>query len=65
MKGPKMDELKPGEAKQVLEKERQGREEKCRLEISKVLSAHNCTLVAAVVLRQNSVMPQITVVANP
>ena len=63
--------VKPGDngnldadaAREVLLAERDERVEACRAELDALMKRHNCQLDVAVVLRANSVQPQIQIVA--
>ena len=57
-------ELSPEEAKSVLEKSKQERAQKCQEEIQKVLDKYNCFLDVSVLVKANSVIPSVAIVAR-
>ena len=50
------------EAREVLAQEQQQRVDACRAELEQLLDRHRCRLDVAVVLRANSVTPQLQIV---
>ena len=57
-------EISKQEANQILVKERQARIEDCKLAIEKILAEKNCRIDVSVVLRQNQITPQISIISN-
>ena len=58
------EDLSVDKVKTFLENEKKERSELCRMEIVKILDAHKCTLDIAVLLRENSIIPQLTIIAQ-
>lgn len=52
------------EARQLVEKDAQDREDKCRAEIQKVLDKHGCFLDVSIILKANQTIPRVEVVSK-
>lgn len=61
---PKTEQVSTKEAEEVLILERNSRIEKCRSEIQQILDKYECMIDVSMILKQNQVIAQATIISK-